>query len=158
MTADEIRQIVHQHLAAEARHDAAAAAATYSAHSYYHHVPLGLRLEGREAVAAGYASSFAAFPDSEIVNDGEAVDGNIYVHWGRFRATVAGSWLGLPPTSRRLDLPFAVVIEVRDGRMVGETLYYDLDTLCAQSGHTIGAVRAAADGVRRAAASARSAA
>jgi hypothetical protein len=50
------------------------------------------------------------------------------------------------------------VIEVRDGRMVGETLYYDLDTLYAQSGHTIGAVRAAADGVRRAAASARSAA
>jgi predicted ester cyclase len=109
-------------------------------------------------VAAGYASSFAAFPDSEIVNDGEAVDGDVYVHWGRFRATVAGSWLGLPPTNRRLDLPFAAVIEVRDGRMVGETLYYDLDTLCAQSGHTIGAVRAAADGVRRAAASARSAA
>jgi steroid delta-isomerase-like uncharacterized protein len=158
MTADEIRQIVHQHLAAEARHDAAAAAATYAAHGYYHHVPLGLRLEGREAVAAGYASSFAAFPESEVVNDGEAVDGNIYVHWGRFRATVAGSWLGLPPTNRRLDLPFAVVIEVRDGRMVGETLYYDLDTLCAQSGHTIAAVRAAADGVRRAAAGAQSAA
>ncbi len=29
MTPQEIRQIVHQHLAAEARHDAPAAAATY---------------------------------------------------------------------------------------------------------------------------------
>ena len=27
-------------------------------------------------------------------------------------------------------------------------IYYDLDTLCAQSGHTIEAVRAAADGIR----------
>jgi steroid delta-isomerase-like uncharacterized protein len=158
MTLQEIRQIVHQHLAAEARHDAAAAAATYAAHCYYHHVPLGLRLEGRDAVAAGYAANFAAFPDSEIVNDGEAVEGNTYVHWGRFRGTVAGSWLGLPPTNRRLDLPFAAVIEVRDGRMVGETLYYDLDTLSTQSGHTIEAVRAAADRIRLAAVSAPSAA
>jgi steroid delta-isomerase-like uncharacterized protein len=158
MTPQEIRQIVHQHLAAEARHDAAAAAATYAPHGYYHHVPLGLRLEGREAVAAGYAASFAAFPDSEVVNDGEVVEANTYVHWGRFRGTVAGSWLGLPPTNRRLDLPFAAVIEVRDGRIVGEALYYDLDTLSTQSGHTIEAVRAAADRIRLAAASARPAA
>lgn len=44
------------------------------------------------------------------------------------------------------------MIEVRDGRMVGEALYYDLDTLCAQSGHTIDAVRAAANAIRHAAA------
>jgi len=75
MTPREIRKIVEEHLAAEARHDAAAAAATYAAHGYYHHVPLGLRLEGRDAVAAGYASSFAAFPDSDIVNDGEVIEG-----------------------------------------------------------------------------------
>lgn len=150
MTPREIRTIVDEHLAAEARHDAAAAAATYAPHGYYHHVPLGLRLEGRDAVAAGYASSFAAFPDSEIVNDGDAVEGDHYVHWGRFRATLTGSWLGLPPTNRRLDLPFAAVIEVRDGHMVGEALYYDLDTLCTQAGFSVDAVRAAADAIRRA--------
>jgi steroid delta-isomerase-like uncharacterized protein len=144
MTPQEIRQIVHQHKAAEARHDAVAAAATYAEHGcYYHHVALGLRLEGRDAVAAGYAANFRAYPDSEVVEEGEAVEGQTYVHWGRFRATVMGSWLGLPATHRRLDLPFAAVIEVRDGRMVGETLYYDLDTLCAQAGHAIETVRAA---------------
>jgi hypothetical protein len=42
--------------------------------------------------------------------------------------------------------------------MVGETLYYDLDTLCAQAGHTVEAVRAAADGIRRARAGAHQAA
>jgi steroid delta-isomerase-like uncharacterized protein len=158
MTPQEVRKIVDEHLAAEARHDASAAAATYAPHGYYHHVPLGLLLEGRDAVAAGYASSFAAFPDSEISNDGDAVEGNYYVHWGRFRGTLAGSWLGLPPTNRRLDLPFAAVIEVRDGRLIGEALYYDLDTLCTQAGHTIDAVRAAAEGIRRARASTHAAA
>jgi steroid delta-isomerase-like uncharacterized protein len=150
MTAQEIRQIVLRHFDAEARHDATAAAATYAEHSYYHHVPLGLRLEGRDAVTAGYAASFAAFPDSEAVNEGEAVEGHTYVHWGRFRATVTGSWLGLAPTHRRLDLPFAAVIEVRDGRMVGETLYYDLDTLCRQAGYSVDTVRGAAERIRAA--------
>ena len=87
-----------------------------------------------------------------IVTEGEAVEGATYLHWGRLQGTVAGSWLGLPATNRRLDLPFAAVIEVRDGLMVGESLYYDLDTLCAQSGHSVEAVRAAADGLRTAAA------
>ena len=154
MTSQEIRKIVDEHLVAEARHDAEAAAATYAPHGYYHHVPLGLLLEGQEAVAAGYASSFAAFPDSEIINEGEVVEANHYVHWGRFRGTLTGSWLGLPPTNRRLDLPFAAVIEVREGRMIGEALYYDLDTLCSQAGHTVEAVRAAADVIRGARANA----
>jgi predicted ester cyclase len=158
MTSQEIRKIVDEHLNAEARHDAETAAATYAPHGYYHHVPLGLLLEGREAVAAGYASSFAAFPDSEISNEGDVVEGNHYVHWGRFRGTLTGSWLGLPPTNRRLDLPFAAVIEVREGRMIGEALYYDLDTLCTQAGHTVEAVRAAADVIRRARAGAQAAA
>jgi steroid delta-isomerase-like uncharacterized protein len=47
MTSQEIRKIVDEHLNAEARHDAEAAAATYAPHGYYHHVPLGLLLEGR---------------------------------------------------------------------------------------------------------------
>jgi hypothetical protein len=158
MTSQEIRKLVDEHLNAEARHDAEAAAATYAPHGYYHHVPLGLLLEGREAIAAGYASSFAAFPDSEISNEGEVVEGNHYVHWGRFRGALTGSWLGLPPTNRRLDLPFAAVIDVREGRMIGEALYYDLDTLCTQAGHTVEAVRAAADAVRRARAGAHAAA
>jgi hypothetical protein len=158
MTSQEIRKIVGEHLNAEARHDAEAAASTYAPHGYYHHVPLGLLLEGREAVAAGYASSLAAFPDSEISNEGEVVEGNHYVHWGRFRGTLTGSWLGLPPTNRRLDLPFVAVIEVREGRMIGEALYYDLDTLCTQAGHTVEAVRAAADVIRRARAGAQAAA
>jgi predicted ester cyclase len=158
MTSQEIRKIVDDHLNAEARHDAEAAAATYAPHGYYHQVPLGLLLEGRDAVAAGYASSFAAFPDSEMSNEGEVVEGNHYVHWGRFRGTLTGSWLGLPPTNRRLDMPFAAVIEVREGRMIGEALYYDLDTLCTQAGHTVEAVRAAADAIRRARAGAQAAA
>ena len=157
MTPAEIRHVIDEHLAAEARHDAPSAAATCDEHGYYHHVPLGLRLDGRDAVARGYAASFAAMPDSALVEEGRAIEGARFVHWGRFQATLAGSWLGLPPTGRRIDLPFAAVIELRDGRMVGETLYDDLATLCDQAGYTVEAVRAAAAAVGAARAATRAA-
>ncbi len=150
MTPHEIRTVVEQHLAAEARHDAAAAAATYHADSYYEHVPLGFRFVGREAVAAQYAASFAALPDSTVAFEGEALEGDRLVHWGRFRGTVRGSWLGQPATGRAIDLPFVAIIELRDGRMVGETLHYDLATLCDQAGFSLEAVRAAAATLRNA--------
>ena len=152
MTPDEIRTIVEQHLAAEARHDAAGAAATYRADAYYEHVPLGLRFEGRDAVAAQYAGSFAAVPDSAATYDGEVLEGNRLVHWGRLRGTVRGSLLGQPATGRTIDLPFVAIIEVRDGGMVGETVHYDSATLCDQAGFSLEAVRGVAATLREAAA------
>lgn len=151
MTPHEIRTVVEQHLAAEARHDSAAAAATYHADSYYAHVPLGLRFLGRDAVAAQYAASFAALPDSVAAFEGEVIEGDRLVHWGRFRGTVQGSWLGQPATGRTIDLPFVAIIELRDGRMLGETVHYDLATLCDQAGFSLAAVRAAAATLREAA-------
>jgi steroid delta-isomerase-like uncharacterized protein len=150
MTPQEIRTVVEQHVAAEARHDAAGAAATYHQDAYYEHVALGLRFTGRDAVAAQYASGFAAVPDSVATFEGEVVEGDRLVHWGRFRGTVRGTWLGQPPTGRVVDLPFIAVVEVRDGRMVGETVHYDLATLCDQAGYSLEAVRAAVAAVREA--------
>ncbi len=150
MTSHATPSIVEQHLAAEARHDAAGAAATYHADAYYEHVPLGLTFRGRDAVAAQYAASFAAVPDSVTTYEGEIFDGHRLVHWGRLSGTVRGSWLGQPATGRAIDLPFVAIIEVRDGRMAGETVHYDLATLCDQAGFSLDAVRAVAATLREA--------
>src|SRR5262245_22441000 len=150
MTRSEIHTVVEQHLNAEAAHHAAAAAATYRADAYYEHVPLGVRVTGRDAVRAQYAASFSAVPDSVAVYEGEVIDGDRLVHWGRLQGTVRGSWLGQPATGRAIDLPFVAIIEVRDGSMVGETVHYDLATLCDQAGFSLDAVRAAAASLREA--------
>ena len=153
MTESEMRRVLKEHLDAEARHDAAAAAATYTDDGYYENVPLGVRFQGRDAVAMQYGGSFAAMPNSAAAIDGEVLEDNRLVHWGTFRATLSGEFIGQPPTGRAITLPFIAIIEFADGKMRGERLYYDLATLCDQAGISLSAVQANAkmlsDSMRR---------
>lgn len=141
MTHDEMRRILNQHLDAEARHDPVAAAATYADDGYYDVAALGVRFQGRDAVAMQYAASFAAMADSLATIEGEVIEGNRLVHWGTFRGTVTGDLLGQPPTGRSIALPFVGIIEFAAGKMRGERVYYDLATLCDQAGLRVDAVR-----------------
>lgn len=149
MTRDEIMRIYKEHVAAELAHDSRAAASTYLPDGYYHHMPTGLMFKGREAVALQYASSYASFPDQTFDIEGEVIEGDVLVHWATLRAAVKGPFFGLPPTGRRIALPFVARIAFADGAMAGETLWYDMLTLCDQAGFAPDAVRAAAEQTRQ---------
>ncbi|MGH7788730.1 MAG: ester cyclase [Candidatus Binatia bacterium] len=153
MTHDEMRRLVAAHMDAEARHDAVAAASYYVDDGYYEVTALGLRFDGRAAVAMQYAASDAAMPDSRVTMDGEVIDGDRLVHWGTFHGSVTGALLGQNPTGRTVALPFIAIIEFAGGRLRGERLYYDLATLCDQAGIKLGAVREAAGAMQAALAS-----
>ena len=144
MHAEEMRRIVHEHLAFEQAHNAESAAACYAEDGYYFHTPLGLRLEGRAAVEFNYASNYAAMPDVRFDIEGEIVGDDGLMHWSTMRGTLDGPFLGQEPTSRSVELPFVARYEFRDGRILGETLWFDLYTLCEQGGLDIVAVRATA--------------
>src|SRR3954453_7371083 len=142
-TAEMVR-IVHEHLAFEAAHDAAAAAACYVDDGFYVHTPLGLRLEGRGAVEFNYASNYAAMPDVAFTIEGEVADENCMMHWATMRGTLDGPFLGQAPTHQPVELPFVARYDFRDGKILGETLWFDLYTLCSQGALDIEAVRATA--------------
>jgi len=144
-TATDPRTLVADHIAAERDHDAVAAASYYTVDGYYEIVPLGLRFDGRDAVAAQYAASYAAMPDLEAPVEREVVDagGGWLVHQGRLVATVTGSFAGQPPTGRRIDLPFVAFYEIHDGKIAGETVHFDLAGFCHQAGLDVTKVRAA---------------
>jgi hypothetical protein len=52
--------------------------------------------------------------------------------------------VGVPPTGRSFVVPFANVAPFKDGLMAGETIYFDLATLCEQAGLPLDDVRAGA--------------
>jgi steroid delta-isomerase-like uncharacterized protein len=143
MTASDIRNLLARHLAAEAVHDAAGAAACYADDGFYVNTALGLRFDGRAAVGLQYAGSYAAMPDLALEVDGEVFEGARVVQWGRFTATANGSFFGLPPTGRRLSVALAAVYELDRDAILGETLFYDLAAFCDQSGWDLRAVQAA---------------
>jgi steroid delta-isomerase-like uncharacterized protein len=137
-------QLFRAHRDAEARRDFDAIIDTFTEDCFLETVPLGVRSEGREAARAAYVGYFTAFPDLSPDDHGVAVGDDVLVAWGVLRGTSGGEWLGVPPTGRRFAVPFTNVARFKSGRMEGESIYFDLATLCEQAGLPLNDVRTAA--------------
>jgi steroid delta-isomerase-like uncharacterized protein len=144
MNADEMRVLFEAHRDAEKRRDFDAIIETFTEDCYLDTVPLGLRSDGAQATRASYTAFFTAFPDLEPEDVGGAFGDDVYVVWGFLCGTSGGEWLGVPPSGRSFRVPFTNVTTFRDGRMAGESIYFDLATLCDQAGLPLDQIRAAA--------------
>jgi steroid delta-isomerase-like uncharacterized protein len=137
-----MKRLFERHRDAEAARDYDGILATFVEDCFLETVALGLRSEGRTAVRAAYEQSyFTAFPDLDPEDDGYAYGDDVMVTWGTLRGTNTGSWLGLPPGGGSFAVSFANVTPFRDDLMAGETIYFDLATLCEQAGLPLDDVR-----------------
>ena len=144
MDREAMTKIFMQHREAEARRDYDAVIDTFTDDCYLETVALGLRSEGRDAARTAYVGYFTAFPDLTPDDQGLAAGDDVLVSWGVLRGTSGGDWLGVPPSGRSFAVQFTNVSTFRDGLMHGETIYFDLATLCGQAGLSVDEVRAAA--------------
>ena len=144
MTPDEMLALFRLHRDAEARRDYDGILKTFAHDCYLATAALESRSDGREATRAAYVAYFTAFPDLTPEDDGFAFGDDALVSWGRLRGTSGGEWLGVAPTGGTFDVPFTNVTTFEDGRMAGETIYFDLATLCEQARLPLQEVRAAA--------------
>ena len=132
------------HREAEARRDYDAVIDTFTDDCYLETVALGLRSEGRDAARAAYVGYFTAFPDLTPDDQGLAAGDDVLVSWGVLRGTSDGDWLGVAPSGGSFAVQFTNVSTFKDGHMHGETIYFDLATLCEQAGLSVDEVRTAA--------------
>ncbi len=144
MDRDEMERLFRTHRDAEARRDYDEVIATFTEDCYLETVALGTRSEGRDAARAAYVGYFTAFPDLTPDDQGLAFGNDVVVAWGFLNGTSGGDWLGVPPSGGSFAVQFTNVSTFKDGRMAGETIYFDLATLCEQAGLPIEEVRAAA--------------
>lgn len=144
MNESEMARLFQVHREAEARRDYDAVLETFTEDCYLETVPLGLRSGGRAAVRAAYVGYFSAFPDLAPDDEGTAFGDNVMVTWGHLAGTSGGEWLGVAPTGGSFRVPFTNITTFTDRRMAGESIYFDLATLCEQAGIPLDAIRAAA--------------
>jgi steroid delta-isomerase-like uncharacterized protein len=145
MTREEMQQLFERHRDAEAARDYDGILDTFVEDCFLDTKPLGLRSEGREAVRRTYQEGyFVAFPDLAPDDVGRAFGDDVMVVWGTLEGTSGGEWMGVPPSGKSFSVPFANVTPFRDGLMEGETVYFDLATLCEQAELPLDEVRAAA--------------
>jgi predicted ester cyclase len=144
MNQDEMLKEFMRHRDAEIRRDYDAIIDTFVEDCYIETVALGLRSEGREATRTAYMAYFTAFPDLDSDYQGFAAGGDVLVGWGVLSGSSGGEWLGVAPTGGRFAVRFTNVATFRDGQMAGESIFFDVATLCEQAGFSLADVRAAA--------------
>lgn len=130
-----------QHVSAEfSAKSADVAVATMTADSYVNLIPLMVGARGRDQVRDFYANHFVSQlpPDIEIVpvsrtsGQGRVVDEMII----RFTHSIRMDWLlpGIPPTGKRVELPFLAIIQFEGAKIAHEHLYWDQASVLVQLG------------------------
>ena len=130
-------RLVLEHFAAESAHDYAATLATVSEKIEYRMVPLGWVMRGKEEVRRYYDLWWSAFPDVSIKVDRINAAGEWVIAECTSRSTHTGSFMGIPPTGRKVTAHICCVIRVRDGKLVEEAVYYDQMERLTQIGSAI---------------------
>ncbi len=139
-----MRELFQAHRDAEARRDYDAVIDTFSDDCYIETVALRSRSEGREAARAAYVGYFTAFPDLSPDDESFAYGDDTLVTWGHLNGTSLGEWIGVPPGGGVFHVPFTNVTTFTGEHMRGESIYFDLATLCEQANVPIADIRAAA--------------
>jgi steroid delta-isomerase-like uncharacterized protein len=112
-------------LASFAVRDADRVAANVHADAVEHFLPIG-EFRGREAIRAFWHGVFAAFPDFEIELERiVADDRNAAVYW-KARGTFTGEpFQGIAANGRRIELVGTDAMEIEDGLIRRNTVYWD---------------------------------
>lgn len=129
----ERRAIVMEHMTAENAYDFERCIGAF-AHPRYEIVATGEIWDGHDGVADLLQQNITGFPDfhfdPEVFHDGD----DAVIVEGRFTGTHQGTWKGIPPTGKRIDLPLIIVFVFDGGRMVCERTYFDILTVLRQLG------------------------
>jgi predicted ester cyclase len=144
-----MKKLYLEHRALEEARDLDAVVDTFDEDCFLENVALGTRAEGRHGVRQGYESLFRAFPDLSPESHGEACGDDVFVTWGVVRGTMLGSWQGVDPTGQSFECAFVNIVPVRNGKMQGERIFFDLPALCRGAGVRVDDVIAGAAAARR---------
>jgi steroid delta-isomerase-like uncharacterized protein len=97
-------------------------------------VPVG-EFRGPDAIVGFFKEIFAAFPDFKITIDRILpADSTAVVQWHLSGTFTGGTFQGILPTGRRVELRGVDVMEVSEGRIRRNTIYFDGASMARQIG------------------------
>lgn len=129
-------ELLGRHLAAENAQKMEETLATLVEDCVFDDRALGVVYHGREGAREYYQTWWDAF-DIVVHSDHRhfTADGAV-ISEARYTGVHKGTFLGVPPTNRPIDLRLCVVITFKDGLMAGERFYWNVASLLTQLGIT----------------------
>jgi steroid delta-isomerase-like uncharacterized protein len=117
-----------------AKHDVEAGVAHVAATCTDDYVALG-EFRGLPAIRNMFTEMLTAFPDFEITIDRIVADDSAaVVQWNAHGTFSGGQFQGIEPTGKRVDLRGVDVMEIADGLIQHNTVYYDGASFARQVG------------------------
>ena len=134
MSLHDNKRLWQRHVLAENRRSIEGLLETLSDDPIYRVMATGSVHRGRDAVAAFYTGLFQSMPDVNFELVDVFVGENGVVEESVLVGTHTGDLFGLAPTGRAVRLPLIIVFPMQDRHILGERLYFDLDSLQRQIG------------------------
>jgi steroid delta-isomerase-like uncharacterized protein len=89
---------------------------------------------GKPAVREFLGRLFTAIPDLEFSVERTIVRGDHVAEQWTIRGTHLGTFMGVPATGRRLEIPGVSMLTVRDGKFLSDDFYFDSAGMLRQAG------------------------
>lgn len=121
------KAMLEQHFAAEWGADIAATMATIHPENPWQRIPsLGVDVIGVEAVRDYYLARFRSWPGPAMTHfDRTTITETCIIVEGTLRVTPKGVFAGREAAGRMIVAPTVIVIDCRDGLILGETVHAD---------------------------------
>lgn len=128
------KRLWQKHVLAENRRSIEGLLETLCAEPVYQIMATGETHRGREAVANFYRGLFEAMPDVTFELVGQFIGEEGVVEESVLVGTHTSALFGIPATGKPIRLPLTIVFPMRDGEILGERMYFDVDSLYRQLG------------------------
>jgi len=92
----------------------------------------GIRINGKEALKTNLKESFSALPDLRMTPKAHIISGNRVASELAMTGTNTGSTRKLPATGRYASVPIASFLEIEEGRIKRQTIYFNMVTMLKQ--------------------------
>lgn len=141
MNCDRMFELAQALAEAKSRQDVAAASKLLHEDMLLETPAFGTTARGRAENERVLSKFFASFPDYNVILQGHAANDDTLVCWGLAQMTMIGDRFGVTPNGDRAELPVFIQFAFKDDLIAGERFFFDLATLCAQSGVSTDIVR-----------------
>jgi len=137
-------ELLKRHLAAENDHDLDGTLATLAPDCVFEDVGSSQSWRGHEQVGTYYRGWWEAFDNHVTTELRHFPARDLAIVETRWSGRHVGTFWGIAPTGRSIDVPVLIKVPIRDGLMAGEQFLWDrllLDQLGVELPHLTNAVR-----------------
>ncbi len=124
-----------EHVLAENRRDLDRLIETLHEDAVYTIMPLKKEWRGKAEIREFYLMLWEAMPDLKLDLRSKVADDQYVVEESHVYGTHTGPLFGIPPSGRFIEFDLVIYFPFKDGKIMGERLYLDVNSI---TGQTIG--------------------